>query len=87
MSTDFSIRPVGSPAPSPIVPPFSQAAGKTGGDVAIDVDQRFELRGIRIHLHLDGLLQHEDADIGDVLPDIQRVRILVGLGLGQEDRP
>ena len=27
MSTDFSIRPVGSPAPSPIVPPFSQAAG------------------------------------------------------------
>ena len=26
MSTDFSIRPVGSPAPSPIVPPFSQAA-------------------------------------------------------------
>jgi hypothetical protein len=27
MSTDFSIRPVGSPAPSPIVPPSSQAAG------------------------------------------------------------
>jgi hypothetical protein len=27
MSTDFSIRPVGSPAPSPIVPPFSPAAG------------------------------------------------------------
>jgi hypothetical protein len=27
MSTDFSIRPVGLPAPSPIVPPFSQAAG------------------------------------------------------------
>ena len=26
MSTDFSIRPVGSPAPSPIVPPFSPAA-------------------------------------------------------------
>ena len=26
MSTDFSIRPVGSPAPSPIVPPSSQAA-------------------------------------------------------------
>ena len=27
MSTDFSIRPVGSPAPSPIVPPSSPAAG------------------------------------------------------------
>ena len=27
MSTDFSIRPVGSPAPSPIAPPFSPAAG------------------------------------------------------------
>ena len=27
MSTDFSIRPVGSPAPSPVVPPFSPAAG------------------------------------------------------------
>ena len=27
MSTDFSIRPVGSPAPSPIVAPFSHAAG------------------------------------------------------------
>src|SRR5215813_11069968 len=27
MSTDFSIRPVGSPAPSPIVAPLSQAAG------------------------------------------------------------
>ena len=26
MSTDFSIRPVGSPAPSPVVPPFSAAA-------------------------------------------------------------
>ena len=26
MSTDFSIRPVGSPAPSPVVPPSSQAA-------------------------------------------------------------
>jgi hypothetical protein len=26
MSTDFSIRPVGSPAPSPVVAPFSQAA-------------------------------------------------------------
>jgi hypothetical protein len=26
MSTDFSIRPVGSPAPSPIVPPVSPAA-------------------------------------------------------------
>jgi len=26
MSTDFSIRPVGAPAPSPIVPPSSQAA-------------------------------------------------------------
>jgi hypothetical protein len=26
MSTDFSIRPVGSPAPSPIVPPSSEAA-------------------------------------------------------------
>jgi hypothetical protein len=27
MSTDFSIRPVGSPAPSPVAAPFSQAAG------------------------------------------------------------
>jgi hypothetical protein len=27
MSTDFSIRPVGLPAPSPIVPPVSPAAG------------------------------------------------------------
>ena len=27
MSTDFSIRPVGSPAPSPIITPSSQAAG------------------------------------------------------------
>ena len=27
MSTDFSIRPVGSPAPSPIIAPSSQAAG------------------------------------------------------------
>ena len=26
MSTDFSIRPVGSPAPSPTIPPVSQAA-------------------------------------------------------------
>jgi hypothetical protein len=26
MSTDFSIRPAGTPAPSPIVPPSSQAA-------------------------------------------------------------
>jgi len=26
MSTDFSIRPVGAPAPSPIAPPSSQAA-------------------------------------------------------------
>ena len=26
MSTDFSIRPVGAPAPSPIVQPVSQAA-------------------------------------------------------------
>ena len=27
MSTDFSIRPVGAPAPSPVVQPPSQAAG------------------------------------------------------------
>jgi hypothetical protein len=26
MSTDFSIRPVGAPAPSPLVQPFNQAA-------------------------------------------------------------
>jgi hypothetical protein len=26
MSTDYSIRPVGAPAPSPVVPPVSQAA-------------------------------------------------------------
>jgi hypothetical protein len=26
MSTDFSIRPVGAPAPTPVVPPVSQAA-------------------------------------------------------------
>jgi hypothetical protein len=26
MSTDFSIRPVGAPAPTPVVPPASQAA-------------------------------------------------------------
>jgi hypothetical protein len=26
MSTDFSIRPVGLPAPSPVIPPFSEAA-------------------------------------------------------------
>src|SRR6201995_605051 len=61
--------------------------GEAGGDVAVDVDQRLQLRGMRIHLHLDGLLQHEDADIGDVLTDFQRVRILVGFGFGQEDRP
>src|SRR5581483_2241946 len=34
-----------------------------------------------------GLLQHENADIGDVLTDVQQVRILVGFGFGQEDRP
>lgn len=28
MSTDFSIRPVGSPAPSPVVPAVSQAANE-----------------------------------------------------------
>ena len=27
MATDFSIRPVGTPAPSPVVQPSSQAAG------------------------------------------------------------
>jgi hypothetical protein len=27
MSTDFSIRPVGAPAPSPVAPPASPAAG------------------------------------------------------------
>lgn len=27
MSTDFSIRPVGAPAPSPVPPPVNQAAG------------------------------------------------------------
>src|SRR5260370_265147 len=128
MSTDFSIRPVGAPAPSPVAQPpspaavdavqtdlparqsvtvaddgaagrrpriksgagsrwktllklqepvacaayavccagrspSSAAAGKSRGDIAIDVDQRFQLRRIRIELHFDGSCQHEQADI------------------------
>lgn len=31
MSTDFSIRPVGAPAPSPVVPPVSTAASNAVG--------------------------------------------------------
>ena len=55
--------------------------------IAVDVDQRLQLRRIRVDLHLDGLLHHEHADIGDVLTDFDRLRIVVGLDRAHEDRP
>ena len=39
----------------------------------------FSFAGSGFNLHVDGLLHHEHADIGDVLADFHRLRIFVGL--------
>ena len=63
------------------------AAEQARRDLAIDADQRAEMLGLRIVHHRDGLVHHEQADVGDVLANGLRHRI-VGVGhLGEEDRP
>src|ERR1700730_18492629 len=65
----------------------SDLARQACGEVAVDVDQRFQLRRIRIELHVDGLFHHEHTDIGNVLTNLQRLRIVVGFHCAHEDRP
>ena len=48
----------------------SGAAEQACGDLAVDVDQRAELLGPRIVHHRDGVVHHEQADIGDVLANV-----------------
>src|SRR5882672_4677599 len=65
----------------------SAAAGQAGSEIAVDVDQRLQFRRIGVDLHLDGLLHHEYADVGDVLANLDRLLILFGLRRAHENRP
>src|SRR5689334_5439216 len=65
----------------------SGASAQSGRNVAVDLDQRFEMLPLRADLQRCGLGQYEDADIGDVLPYFERLRIVVTLGFAEENRP
>ena len=47
----------------------------------------FSFAGSGFNLHVDRLLHHEHAEIGDVLTDFQWLRVVVGLDRAHEDRP
>src|SRR5689334_19307908 len=66
---------------------LSGASRQPRGDVAVDVDERLQLRRIRIDRHLDRLLHHEDADIGDLLAHVLGLGIFRGLRRAHEDGP
>src|SRR5665213_4136035 len=63
----------------------SSPARKARGNIAVDVDQRLQLRRIRIELYFDGPLHYEQSKVGDILPDFQRLGIIVGFGSTHED--
>src|SRR5206468_3569383 len=73
--------------PCPVSHARSGASAQSGRDVAVDLDQRFEMLALRADLQRRGLGQHEDADICDVLPYFERLRIAVTLSFAEEDRP
>src|SRR5687767_13023582 len=73
------VHPAGSGA--------SGASAETGCEVAIDFYQRLELVDLRIQLKRGSLGQDEHADICYVLPDGERLRILVAQRVAQKDRP
>ena len=65
----------------------SAVAAQAGGNLAVDVDERIELCRFGAVEQLVGLAHHEDAEIGDVLPDgVGEGAVVAGHGLN-EDRP
>ena len=67
--------------------PRSRPAEQPGGKFAIDVDERAELLALRLGGERDRLVHHEQAEIGDVLADQRRQRMVGARHRGEEDRP
>src|SRR6185437_3035903 len=65
----------------------SGAAEQAGGQLAVDMNKRAESFWLRIGQNRQGLLEHEQADIGDVLADGRRQWVFLAGGRGYEDRP
>ena len=66
----------------------SLAAGQQSGrDLAVDADQGIELLGARVAHHHDCLVHDEQAEVGDVLADVPRQRVVAVGGIAEKYRP
>ena len=62
-------------------------AAKPSGELAIDVDQAAQTLGLRIAHDVQCVIDDENADIGDVLANFGRQRVVVVRDGRQKDRP
>jgi hypothetical protein len=65
----------------------SRATGQSRRNIAVDVDERLQMFDLADLLKRGALRQNKNADIGDILPDLDRFRILIIDGIADEDGP
>src|SRR5262245_5167761 len=65
----------------------SRAAEQAGGDLAIDVDERFDPLAVGFGGQLDRLVEYEQSEIADVLTGFGRKRIVGGRHRGKQYHP
>src|SRR6266567_5129900 len=53
-----------------------RSSEQSGGQLAIDADERVELLALGIGHHRHGLVHHEQAEIGDVLANVDRQSVV-----------
>src|SRR5258705_3832969 len=63
------------------------ASEQSGGQLAVDADERVELLALGIGHHRHGLVHYKQAEIGDVLTDGDRQGVFGIGGRYHEDRP
>src|SRR5439155_4046776 len=64
-----------------------RSSEQSGGKLAIDADEWVDLLALGIGHHRHGLVHHEQAEIGDVLANVDRQSVVRVGGRYHEDRP